>query len=1256
MTFDQFAGGGAAQTAAGVQPAQPTPMSFDEFKNLPERPATRYQILGPNGMQVGIQEGETPLTPLPAGYKVGAALPPPKTGYVANVGAGTTEAVTGALGMPVDVATKLMNLPVQGINAVTGANIPTIQNPVGGSHWWNQAFGLIGANPEDVQPADTGQEMARAAARGVTSVALPGGVAKLLPEATGAAGVTQQMLAQGATPRMAIAGAAGGATGQSFADVMPDEYKDAADAVGNILGGGLTLGGEAAARSLYRGSRGAVSAVAGPLSMQAPAPVINPATGQPFTEAAPPGKVGNVIMVTPRQRVLAGRAIAKAAGVEPGQLAEDVGNLPAPLVQGSQPTIGQATGNVGLLGKEKQLRNTEAGRTAFNVAEGANDLARVAALEKVSPAAAGDAAGKWFRGKLQAMQAQEEASDKANQGVARATASAAGVDANLPSAQDIGQGQRSALEGLRQPVKDAASAAYEAIDPDGTLALDTSNIAAEQKKIMAGLGKGGRLVEAERAPMEAARDMGGVNTFNDLQSFMSNVSEAMREVRRDPKYGQESAPYRRLSMLMGAVHDAMAEAATRAATRDAETSPAGQRIIDRLQEIEHGTGAAGTAGGPGAMAPGAGTVPTVGAAGAGGAGAAGVQPTGGPAIRAGDRGVAPAATGRGPLDTGLPFERRPETAMDWLVSRGGLQPSADLNAMDAHLYEHRDSATGQFAGKLVNSKGQQHDYARESLAEQGFLPQGSTVDDLNDIVREHLAGRPTYRAGDEAAANFWRAHDLEQARSAERYERSRTQVEMAEADLGQRLSDEELDHAAQLMTDDASMHPHEAVRQAVTAREEAGLDENAVRNAIGQPGLPLAQQPDLQLPSANTLAENWGPQSSQALRNANQAYAVYKDTYRRGAVGEVLRSGQNASGFAINDSAVPAKLFVRGPGGAEAADQLIKAAGSVERAQQILGDYPALSLRNAAMKDGVMDTGAYDRWRAAHADVLAKFPDLARRFDNAANAQRAVEQAAANGERRIQEYENTAAKYYLGKGDAGADNQVAIQRLMTSENPQAAVRDLMKQAAGNDAAIEGIRRNIVEWVYNKARSSQEAGTSGETGMVGNVYRKLLLDRKTSRAIIAALKPEQWQIMRNIFDDLELAQRAWNAVKIPGDPGTAANLHSLASHGDPSTLVQMIVGEKLAGGLAHVVGAGAMWHAALEIAGTVGGIMYRARRAAGLKTVDDAVVQGVLNPALGRVFLQQAVTNPKAPLLRRLARQLVTLSTGAASTTQRDDHQ
>lgn len=1168
--------------------------------------------------------------------------PGQKTGMVANLGAGTNEAITGTLGLLPDMTTRLLNLIPQGVNAATGTQIPLIQHPFMGSDWWNHLFGNIGANPEDVVPQTEAQAMARGAARAVTAAALPGGIAKLLPEAAGTAEAVRSALAAGVKPMVVAGAAGGGALGQSFADMLPPDspYRPLADLAGQLTGAGLVGAGEAGMRFVGNVLGGAKRIITGPTG-GAPELMINPATGHPFQETVPlvPGGAGAPIAATPAVQRAAVAQVARNANLSPDQLSAALDAAPVPPVPGSVPSMGQRTGIMRLLGFERSLRMQPYGRLAAAEREAQNDVARTRALRGAERGDVGGVVGRWLRSKFNA---EKAAAATDTEGLQRELDRLL-ADNNLTAAdkgdvQVEGARMRGTIEAIRENARKAVQRVYDRIDPEGKARLDGTPVAKESERIAKDEVDYGSKLTADEAPIfEAASALHGVQPLKKLLGLQKSISQAQRDIRKAG--GSESPPMRRLTILSKAVDDAIVSAAERATNAgNADDILGTMQDADAANRASGGVPGGAAAGGEAAAA-GAGGEPAAGGPG-GAAGDANAQPGAVPGRFAGDRAVAPGEA------RPLGRVRKPEDVIDFMMAKGGLRNSDELRARDAHLIYRPGK------GSLIRKNGLSAHHMREELEQEGFLPYGSLDDDVHGLIDEYKTGRRVYRPADEAAAADFEAQREAQSLHDHYDQLYRAQIEDAQHEAGVRLSAAEVSHAAELMHNDPSLLPAHAVHEAAMAGEEAALESHARANAFGRPGMPQAEQDQLQLPASRVEAENMDPAVAADIKQARADWAIYKGTYREGDVGSVTAKGSGPGGWRIGDSAVPGRLFKKGPGGAEAADSLIKAAGSVQRAEEMLGDYPAMVLRGMAMKNGVFSLAGYQKFLATYGPALKRFPTIARKFEDVAGAQRAFEQAAARGAQRIEAFEKSTAAAYLGKDEWGVDPGRAIQRLLNSDNVGASFRDLAARVAGNPVATLGLRRDLLDHILNRSLGG-EAGTTGDAAVKAAVFQKLIRDPKVRAAMDAVLTPEQIRIVDGVGDDLMWGQRAWNATKIPGSPASAADAYALQKKGGLSNIAAMFMGDNLGSFAAKL----AQIHnpiisGAFEVAGMLGAEALRARRAAALEHVDKIVTEMVLNPEFGRFMLQNAPRSASSPLIAQLRQKLMAVSLGFGLPSQR----
>ena len=1172
---------GAVQTLAN-----PTAPDFTVRANLP----TAAVPIDPDALMTLAAHGKLP--------------PPPSTpddkGILANIGAGTSEAVAGALGWPVDRATEAINLGLRGataaargLNSIVGgaappAEAPQITNPVGGSEWFKQAQGLIGANPDTVQPVNEGETLARAGGAGAAGMLLPWAGARALPALGGIPGAVQRMLGAGTAPTMATAGFTGGAAGQGASDAVPGPYKPIAGLAGNVLGGSLPIMARAGAASL----------------LNAGAPLISHYVA-PLTAAG--------------QQGLAGQRIANAA-TDIGAVNERLANPAPPLVAGSEPTTFQATADPGLGTLERVAAKNNSDAFVDRAAQ--QNAARVRAIgavakENASPTAVGQA----FRAHLGAIdQLGEAATSTAKADAQNATTALGGgvpvgADAQTTALQSYGRQLRSGLDEANQNARDAVSRLYDAVDPDGKLVVDMTDIKRSARDIAKDIPKNAAPLEGDAsAIMGLAQMQPRAQTFREVAALRMRITDALRIELYD---NGRSQTYRILSQLLGAVDDTL--------THGVEAG--GEGVAERLAATarkEVGGPVAGVGGGPGVQA---GEGSPGGEAGVPDAGAAGRGTQRGSGVAGGNSAVAAAAPGRA---------RKPESLIDFLISKGGIQDQGgDLKAIGADDVHH------QRGGRLVNPRGVYPDYAREAAEEAGFLRPGSTIRDLYDAIAEHVSGRPVYRASEQAEGDAWENMQREGDRNAQLHEQAVGQVHDAlPPDV--RLSDQETDHAARLVMEGA--HPEQAIAEASRAGEEAVLQRNAEVNALGHPGVPLAAQ-QAEMPAEGGLTPNFDPEAAVRYRAANAAHAERVGTYEEApGVGQVLAPGQRKGEWRLGDSQVAATIFNSGKGAAEHVQAFLKGGGDNADLTSDIKDYASFSLRRAAENaDGTLDPGKTAKWMKAHREALTAFPDLAKSFETAAMARETMDEAMARHLAAREEFEKSAAAHFLGD----ADPVTRVGKILRSDTADATMRELADLTAKVPAAREGLRRAVVDYINGELPSNSLAGDTAERQIKNDVVQTFL--RRALPAMRHIFEPEEIESMQNVAADIQRSQRSVTGTKLPGGSNTAQDIAAgeKLSAGKPSVLGTLIAAEAVGEAAQHAAGPIG------RIVGMVAVPVLSAMRQEGLKTVDDLVSEAMLHPELARALLTKVPPAKfAAPVWQNAGRQILALS-GVSALRARD---
>jgi hypothetical protein len=209
----------------------------------------------------------------------------------------------------------------------------------------------------------------------------------------------------------------------------------------------------------------------------------------------------------------------------------------------------------------------------------------------------------------------------------------------------------------------------------------------------------------------------------------------------------------------------------------------------------------------------------------------------------------------------------------------------------------------------------------------------------------------------------------------------------------------------------------------------------------GAPGLPPEE-----------LSPNFDPAAADRLTAAKQANVALQAN-KKGPLGPIIRT----DGFGqpkMLASAVPENVFARGPGGFEKAMEYRRAVNDDPAAINAMQNYAAASLRKAAERpaDGTLDSARFLTWRAAHADAMRAFPELARRFNTAANASASLQRFAPF---RADMAPSQIPEMFFHSGPSGGEGVANLRRLVGNAKADSILSDYaaakLKAAATNPA-------------------------------------------------------------------------------------------------------------------------------------------------------------------------------------------------------------
>ncbi|MCV9940899.1 hypothetical protein OIU35_31500 [Boseaceae bacterium BT-24-1] len=252
------------------------------------------------------------------------------------------------------------------------------------------------------------------------------------------------------------------------------------------------------------------------------------------------------------------------------------GAKPGEVVPGSAPTTFQRTGDMGIGALEREVAT--ANPTDFMTRRAEQNAARVGALEAVQPTGSAADVSNLLRQQVQHIDDQSQAIVDRIAGQARQAAD------GIPTvgAEDVGEAMRTALAARNASLKAQERQLWNAVDPDGSLALDVSPLRVAAQTVESRVSPSARPIAGEeRAIIDAINSYDQVLPFRELTDLRSRISTAMREERR---VAGESPVLARLTQLRGALENTIDTAVQRRVAQEAEAVAAGtMRAEDTLE-------------------------------------------------------------------------------------------------------------------------------------------------------------------------------------------------------------------------------------------------------------------------------------------------------------------------------------------------------------------------------------------------------------------------------------------------------------------------------------------------------------------------------------------------------------------------------------------------------------------------------------------------------------------------------------------------
>jgi len=404
----------------------------------------------------------------------------------------------------------------------------------------------------------------------------------------------------------------------------------------------------------------------------------------------------------------------------------------------------------------------------------------------------------------------------------------------------------------------------------------------------------------------------------------------------------------------------------------------------------------------------------------------------------------------------------------------------------------------------------------------------------------------------------------------------------------------------------------------------AGAEGQSFRgygSAPGDQGIP---------PSAPTFDEAARGRLSAATDATRQRHETFDATPND----RLLRRQGRDGPYDLPVSAVPGQIFFPGPKSFDAIQNYRRAVGDGQ-ALASLQDFAAMQLRRAATQaDGTLKPQVVANWRRAHADALRAFPELDRRFADAATASESMQLAADARREALDEYQRGIVGRLIGVTDPSDVTRV-VGSIFGRQDSVAQMRRLVTEAGRTPEGREGLRKSVADFMTGKLISNTEAATSGRELIKSDQFQTFLQSNKA--ALKEVFSDNEIELIGRIAKDLQQANRSLTAVKIPGQSNTMQDAFAVAKNDSNASIFAKIIAKAGAAGL----GATYFANPALGLAATVGTGTALAIRQAGIHRIDDLVREAMLDPSTANLLLMKAPakgdTGPYIPLAQRLRR-------------------
>lgn len=386
-----------------------------------------------------------------------------------------------------------------------------------------------------------------------------------------------------------------------------------------------------------------------------------------------------------------------------------------------------------------------------------------------------------------------------------------------------------------------------------------------------------------------------------------------------------------------------------------------------------------------------------------------------------------------------------------------------------------------------------------------------------------------------------------------------------------------------------------------------------------------------------------GADAAERLAAATAATKERSAIFKTEPVQGIVKPGQGGE-QKMTPSAVPGRIIPSGPKGYDTVNAYLRATqgrpggGLQEVTEALVADLRARATDvNGNINPTSLRSWANSKQHALRAVAERDGGALARRLDELEQSTLASRQATANVP--VVTKEAAAQRAAVSKrgnegifGDLmGLRDKEDISKLLGSifgsKTAVADARNVMARLTTPEAR-DGARRAISDWITNKLVSNTAAGTTEINVLRADQFQSFI--RQNGAALREfGFTPEQINTMQLIARDMRRAKMSIDATKIPGGSNTAQDLYAMRHFGlQGSRLSKML---HIFGGATGGIAGGPLG----AVVGFLSAGQVKAMRDAGIKSVQDLIVEGMVDPAKGHYLLGKTTPQENIAFLRTM---------------------